>query len=303
MLYPIELQAQALTEDPVGSAFILSTMDRSWPHASIVSAEARQGSCGHVPDRQRKTALVVGVVLIGALGGARGARADGDPRENEARRECLAGRYQRGIDLLAALFTETRDPNHIFNQGRCYEQNSRPDEAISRFREYLRKAPTLPPAEAADVQAHIRDCERMKAEQRADQPAGVTTDLELRERLAREEERRARNLRIAGISIAAAGAVALAFGGYMSYRTHSLEDDFQRKQRLQMGAFFDRTAYNNGQRAELFQWIGYAVGAVAVGTGGIFYYLGYREREGAPSVALLPAAGPHGAEAHLRWSF
>jgi hypothetical protein len=45
------------------------------------------------------------------------------------------------------------------------------------------------------------------------------------------------------------------------------------------------------------------VGAVAVGTGGIFYYLGYREREGAPSVALLPAVGPHGAEAHLRWSF
>jgi hypothetical protein len=237
------------------------------------------------------------------LCGAGRARAQGDPRETEARRECLAGRYQRGIDLLAALFTETRDPNHIFNQGRCFEQNNRPDEAISRFREYLRKAPNLPPAEAAEVQAHIRDCEKMKSEQRAERSPGAGADLELRQRLARDEDRRARNLRVAGIGIAAAGAVALAFGGYMSYRTHNLEEDFQRKQRLQMGAFFDRTAYNDGQRAELFQWIGYAVGAVAIGTGGIFYYLGYREREGSPSVALLPTARSHGAEAHLRWSF
>lgn len=239
------------------------------------------------------------MVLLAAAGPA---RAQGDPRETEARRECLAGRYQRGIDLLATLFTETKDPNHIFNQGRCYEQNSRPDEAISRFREYLRKAPNLPAAEAAEVQAHIRDCERMKAEQRADQ-AGPATDVELRQRLASDDERQARNMRIAGISIAAAGAAALAFGGYMSWKTNSLESDFQHKQALQKGAFFDRTAYNDGQRAELFQWIGYAVGAVAVGTGGIFYYLGYRGREGAPSVALVPAVGPRRAEAHLRWSF
>jgi hypothetical protein len=250
---------------------------------------------------RRGRVWLAAALAAAVLAGARSARAQDDPRENEARRECLAGRYQRGIDLLAALFTETKDPNHIFNQGRCYEQNNRPDEAISRFREYLRKAPNLPPAEAAEVQAHIRECEKMKAEQRADRP-GTGADLELRKQLSQDEERRARNMRIAGISIAAAGAAALAFGGYMSYRTHSLEEDFQTKQRLQMGAFFDRTAYNDGQRAELFQWIGYAVGAVAVGTGGIFYYLGYREREGSPSVALLPA-GARGAEAHLRWSF
>jgi hypothetical protein len=247
------------------------------------------------------TAVVLSVAVWLSAGRA---VAQGDPRELEARRECLAGRYQRGIDLLAALFTETRDPNHIFNQARCYQQNNRPDEAISRFREYLRKAPKLPAAEAAEVQGHIRDCEKLKAEQQAAAQPASTTDLELRARLARDEERRARNLRIAGISIAAAGAAALAFGGYMSYRTGTLETEFQDKQRLQMGAFFDRKAYNSGQRAELFQWIGYAVGAVAVGTGGIFYYLGYRERERAPgAVALVPVLGSERAEAHLRWHF
>src|SRR6185436_5837114 len=187
MLYPIELQAQGPEEESTKSAFPVGTMDRLWPHASIGSAPARQGDQWRPFDRLR-WALVVALVLAGAGQ----ARAQGDPRETEARRECLAGRYQRGIDLLAALFTDTRDPNHIFNQGRCYEQNNRPDEAISRFREYLRKAPSLPPAEAAEVQAHIRDCERMKAEQRADQ-AGPTEDVELRQRLAEAEERRAHN--------------------------------------------------------------------------------------------------------------
>jgi tetratricopeptide (TPR) repeat protein len=269
-------------------------MDRLWPHASIVSAPARQGSWA----RRR---VIPGVILVVCLASG-SASAQNDPREAEARRECLAGRYQRGIDLLAALFTETRDPNHLFNQARCYQQNNRPDEAISRFREYLRKAPNLPAAESAEVQGHIRDCEKLKAEQQAAAHPASATDVELRERLARDEERRARNLRIAGISIAAAGAVALGFGGYMGYRTKDLESDFQEKQKLQMGAFFDRKAYNSGQRAELFQWIGYAVGAVAIGTGGIFYYLGYRERESG-QVALVTAVGPHGAEAHLRWHF
>jgi hypothetical protein len=241
--------------------------------------------------------------LLWLLLGAGRARADGDAREAEARRECLAGRYQRGIDLLAALFTETRDPNHIFNQGRCYEQNDRPDEAISRFREYLRKAPSLPPSETAEVEQHIRGCEKRKAELQAGAQPASTGDHELRERMARDEEERARHLRIAGISIAAAGGVALAFGGYMSYRTNKLESDFKEKQTQQMQAFFDRKAYNSGQRAELFQWIGYAVGAVAIGTGGIFYYLGYREREGSVTMALAPASQGRGAEARLSWRF
>jgi hypothetical protein len=244
------------------------------------------------------------VVMLGVCLPAGSAFAQNDPREAEARKECLAGRYQHGIDLLATLFTETKDPNYIYNQARCYQQNNRPEEAISRFREYLRKAPNLAASEEAEVKGYIRECETLKAEQlAAARPTTPSTDVELRERLARDEERRARHLRVAGISIAAAGAAALGFGAYMSYRTSTLETDFKDKQRLNMNRFFDRTAYNNGQRAELFQWIGYAVGAVAVGTGGIFYYLGYREREGGRSIALVPALSPHGAEAHLLWHF
>src|SRR5437867_3321336 len=194
-------------------------MNGLWPHASIVLLSPRQGSWRRGLDRGRnggrarprviRGPLVAGLMAAAALWLAAGsAFAQGDPREGEARRECLAGRYQRGIDLLAALFTDTKDPNYIFNQARCYQQNNRPDEALSRFREYLRKAPTLPPAEETEVQRYIRECEAMKAEQiaaaRAAAPTAAT-DVELRDRLARDEDRRARNLRIAGISIASAG--------------------------------------------------------------------------------------------------
>jgi hypothetical protein len=235
------------------------------------------------------------------------ARAQSDPREAEARKECLAGRTQRGIDLLAALFTETRDPNYIFNQARCYQQNNRPEEAISRFREYLRKVPDLPAAERVEVQRHIGECEAMKAERlAADRPASAARpagDLELRAQVARDEDQRARRLRVAGISIAAAGAGAVVFGAVMSWRTDQLEREFQEKHVSSGGGFFDRKAYNSGERAELMQWIGYAVGAVAVGTGGIFYYLGHREREGTRSIAVAPHLTRGGAGANLSWRF
>src|SRR5687768_17021374 len=81
-------------------------------------------------------AVAVAVVAGGppvAFGQSGAGAAANDRREDEARKECLAGRTQRGIDLLAELFTETKDPNYIFNQARCFQQNSRPDEAIGRF--------------------------------------------------------------------------------------------------------------------------------------------------------------------------
>lgn len=55
-----------------------------------------------------------------------------------ARTACLAGDYSKGATILSQLFVETKDPNYIYNQARCFEQNSRYQEALSRFQEYLR---------------------------------------------------------------------------------------------------------------------------------------------------------------------
>lgn len=229
------------------------------------------------------------------------AHADADPREAEARRECLAGRYQHGIDLLAALFTETKDANYIFNQARCFQQNSRPDEAISRFREYLRKAKDLPPQESAEVQRYISECEAMKAETAAVRPAASATDETLRARLADEDALRSKRLRIAGSITAGVGVAALGFAGYMTMRTRALSKDFENA-RKEHPEIYPRQIYNDGQRAEVLQWVGYGVGGALVGTGAVFYFLGERRQE-SNRVAFVPMVTNDAAGALLTGRF
>jgi hypothetical protein len=66
--------------------------------------------------------------------------AAADPRIGEAKEACIAGDFQKGVRLLAELYTASDDPIWIFNQGRCYQQNAQPSLALSRFKEFLRKS-------------------------------------------------------------------------------------------------------------------------------------------------------------------
>ena len=87
----------------------------------------------------------------GARTGSRSAR------ELEAKKACLGGHADKGIELLADLYAETNDPTYIYNQGRCFEQNGRFTEAVTRFREYLRKATAAAPDERAQLDKHIAE--------------------------------------------------------------------------------------------------------------------------------------------------
>jgi hypothetical protein len=87
-----------------------------------------------------------------------------DPHEVEARTDCLTGKAESGVALLADLFARTGNPNFVYNQARCYEQNDRPEEAINRFREYLRVARDATDAEKADVEKHMADCRARRLE-------------------------------------------------------------------------------------------------------------------------------------------
>ena len=97
-------------------------------------------------------------LLIVAVGAGGVARAQ-DARELQAKEACLGGHPDKGIELLAQLYAETNDPTYIYNQGRCFEQNGRATDAVTRFREYLRKAQNLAPDEKTDLQKRIDDLE------------------------------------------------------------------------------------------------------------------------------------------------
>lgn len=90
--------------------------------------------------------------------------ANRQARDAEARKECLAGRWQRGVEILADLYVETSDPVLLHNQARCFEQNGQYGQAASRFREYLRIArKTLSPSEISAIEASIKQDEKLDA--------------------------------------------------------------------------------------------------------------------------------------------
>jgi hypothetical protein len=79
----------------------------------------------------------------------------------------MAGEVQKGVRLLAELYTASEDPIWIFNQGRCYQQNAQPSLALSRFKEFLRQSKAGPDDE------DIRDAHKHIAEIQEDMQRGT----------------------------------------------------------------------------------------------------------------------------------
>ena len=79
-------------------------------------------------------------------------------RQRAAKKACLSGDYAQGVAVLAELFVDSSDPMYIFNQGRCFEQNGRYEEAVTRFREYQRKLADAGGARDPESDRHIAEC-------------------------------------------------------------------------------------------------------------------------------------------------
>ena len=106
------------------------------------------------------------VPIVGFLLAARTASAkDVEGQERVARTACLAGDFAKGVTILSELFVATEDPVYIFNQGRCFEQNHRYEDALARFQEYLRVGKKLSKSDKTGAQKHIADCQSLLAKQ------------------------------------------------------------------------------------------------------------------------------------------
>jgi hypothetical protein len=107
------------------------------------------------------------MLLVAVLALPEAARAASIGAKGRAAKiACLSGDYAKGVALLAEMFVITGDAIHLFNQGRCFEQNGKYEEAIVRFREFLRKHPEKDvPGLAAEK--HIADCEVLIDKQKA----------------------------------------------------------------------------------------------------------------------------------------
>jgi hypothetical protein len=248
-----------------------------------------------------------------SLAGAAVAAGKGDTvksQEKTARAACLMGDYQKGTKILVDLFIETGNPVHLFNQGRCYEQNHRWEEAVDRFHEYLRKAPKLDEETKAYVDKHVAECESHLPKAVPVQPpppaaAPAPTPEPVVEKPtepvtpARAAPVATANdsgsaLRIVGIVTAAVGVAALGYGTYEYFRRESLIDDLNKK-----GVQYSDDQYSDKQGqindSKTRGLVGFCIGAAALVAGTTMYLLGRPSASSgteSAKVTLVPGIGP-----------
>jgi hypothetical protein len=103
--------------------------------------------------------LAAAMVFPPGLALAQSASRTREQRESDARRACAAGHVDEGIEILADLYASYSHPNYIYNQGRCYQENGKNEQAVARFREYLRVGTDAPPAARERAERFIRELE------------------------------------------------------------------------------------------------------------------------------------------------
>ncbi|HEY7371615.1 MAG TPA: tetratricopeptide repeat protein [Polyangia bacterium] len=125
---------------------------------------------------------MIAVALLAAAARA----ADEDPRERQGRALYAKGQYQEALDIYAELFAEKGDPIYMRNIGRCNQKLRRPDKAIDAFRDYLRRAHKLKPAEREEIEGYIKEMQDLKAQMDRQAAEQKAADREAAERAARE---------------------------------------------------------------------------------------------------------------------
>jgi len=231
-------------------------------------------------------------------------------KEKAAKKACAMGDFQKGADILTDLLLETNDPNYIYNQARCYQQNARWEQAINRFREFLLKAKDLSKRDRAETEQQLADCESSlaKAAQVAPPPVAPappvpTTHVEtpppapasatpmVSNEPSPSDSTQGKGLRVTGIILASVGVAAVATGVGLSLKANSLSTKT-----------YSQDRENERSSLKTWVWVSYGVGAAAIATGAILYIVG-RPSDQSSSVALLPIVTPNEASVLLRGRF
>jgi tetratricopeptide (TPR) repeat protein len=247
------------------------------------------------------------------------SKANKQAQENAARAACLDGDYTQGVAILSKLFIQTKDATYIFNQGRCFEQNRRYDDALARFQEYLRAGRNkVDASDKAEAEQHIADCKEMIAQERGTSPPPSSAQAVVASPAAASKPEPAltpepativsqpahpaatssgAGLRIGGIVVASFGVAAAGAGVLFNVMANRTVNDMYK-------ASDGYTKESNRKTYETLSWVGYGVGAACVVTGAILYGVGLSAKSSrSDDVALLPMVGPDRAGALLIGAF
>jgi hypothetical protein len=251
-------------------------------------------------------ALSLGTVSATASGREATSRS---AQERSARKACLSGDYNKGVDLLSELFVATQDPVYLYNQGRCFEQNRRYEDAIARFHEYLTVGgKNVKASDKAAAEQHIADCKGMAAQERAAAPSFTAPQVFTPSLMAAPPNPEVASapesatpgmvqalsrpatvsdgsrLRISGIVFASVGVVAVGTGLLLNVKANSLADEMKT-------TVDGYTRESDRKTYETLSWIGYGVGVACVVTGAVLYGTGLAAKSRSSRVAIVPTVG------------
>jgi len=235
------------------------------------------------------------------------------------------GEYEKALAEYKAAYVAKDDPAFLFNIGQCYRKLGQEAEALTFFRRYLKKAPPDDP-NRAQVEARYRDTaaaaefkedlERASERKEAttpppEQPPIVPTPAPLVVEPpppaapplpvptsvvvggpapvipAPVASDPGRSLRVGGIVTGAVGVASIVTAIYFYDRARHYSDIVSNDR--------NHTAADeqSGRNAETYQWVFYSVGAAALTTGAVLYWLGWQSVRPVvgPGVAGISAGG------------
>jgi tetratricopeptide (TPR) repeat protein len=257
--------------------------------------------------------LGAALFLLSSSAGA----ANRESKERAAKRACLNGDVTKGLKILTDLYIESKDPTYLYNQGRCNEQNNRYEEALGKFREYLRKVDISSDVYKADAQSaeqHIADCEALLGRKVADpaaapmanpvatpvappppvaavQPAPPPATVVIRQPPSASTVTPSCTLCKVGIATAAVGGAALVTGLVLDLKANSMIGDIE--------SHYSSSTYASAKNYKTISQVGYGAGAALVIGGAVLYYLGASSSQ----TTVFPTAGNTHAGVALQGAF
>jgi hypothetical protein len=243
--------------------------------------------------------------------------ANRQAQERKAQKACLAGNPAKGVEILAGLYVETEDIAYIYNQGRCFEQNRKYEDAIGRFREYLVKGENLTAEEKAVAQKRIDACESYLPKntpapapppptivspavvQALPAQAPISPEVVVAAQQPQQPDGKAGSgLRMAGVTVGAVGAASLITGVVLNLKVNSMASDLAKPDN------FNRDTDTSRKNYKTLGWVSYGVGAACLAGGSLLYYFGWHSgRNTGSSVALVPNVAPGMTGAALTGAF
>jgi hypothetical protein len=262
-----------------------------------------------------------------------------ESKEKTARKACISGDYAKGVEILSDLYVETNDLTYVFNQGRCFEQNGRYQDAINRFHEYARKLKDAGKSVDPEVERHIADCQAMLDKQTGAPPPPVAppaapvarpaypipptpmpgspvgfpgseigaaqatpVPLAVGPQAQLVQAAPATGTTGAGLRIAGLTALGVGVAGLATGVILNVKANSLAGNLDRSDTSYSRSRESTRASYETWGWVGYGVGAACVAGGAILYFIG-RSQGQRSQVTLVPIAGSGQAGAALQGAF